>query len=90
MEPGAIEAWVWKELVSRLGSYLAAQGITDILIEHASERPVPHPVGGRYRPLWAELQDEPARDQQQAVVPSLTCEYSGSLSEEEPYQEEGE
>lgn len=89
-EPGANEPQVWTKLVSRLRSYLAAQGIADVTIEHASEYPAPHPVSGKFRQVWAELQDEPVRDQQQAVVPSLTCEYSGSLSEEEPYQEEGE
>lgn len=87
-EPGANEAQVWTELVSRLRTYLATQGIADVTLERASERPTPHPVSGKFRHVWAEL---PRRSeaQQQVRVPSLARQDSSTL-EEEPYQEEGD
>jgi phenylacetate-CoA ligase len=88
-EPGANEDQVWTELVSRLRSYLAAQGIADVTLAHASERPSPHPASGKLRQVWAEL-PHPFEAQQQALVPSLTRRDSGAPPEEEPYQEEGD
>jgi hypothetical protein len=45
---------IWVELVSRLRAHLAAQGIADVTLEHASEPPAPHPVSGKFRQVWAE------------------------------------
>ena len=88
-EPGTNEPQVWTELVSRLRSYLATQGIADIIIEHASERPAPHPGSSKFRQVWTELPRWSGR-QQQTLVHSPTRQVSGTLPGEDFYQEEGD
>lgn len=88
-EPGANEIQVWTDLVSRVRTYLSAQGIPYVTLEHASERPAPHPVSGKFRQVWAEL---PRRfeAQQQTQIPSLAYQASGAPLQEDLYQEEGD
>lgn len=62
--PGADEAQVWMALVKRLRVYFSAQGISEVALEHASERPAPHPVSGKFRHVWSELPRQEAAQQQ--------------------------
>jgi phenylacetate-CoA ligase len=48
-EVGADRIRTWKELHSRLGRYLAAQGVTSIEVELALEDPQHDPVSGKLR-----------------------------------------
>jgi phenylacetate-CoA ligase len=84
-DPGANEAQVWTELVSRLRTYLAIQGIADVILERASERPASHQTSGKFRQVWAELPRQKAA-QQQGLTPSVAHQDS-STSEMKAEQE---
>lgn len=49
------ELEVWKALQARLGTYLAEQGITNVIIEKAPEPPQLHPKSGKFRQVWSEV-----------------------------------
>lgn len=46
---------VWDALRTRLDAYLATQGITGIIIEHAPDPPQVHPGSGKFQQVWSEV-----------------------------------
>ena len=53
---GADETQVWALVASRLREYLATQGVLSVAFEKDPERPRPHPVSGKFRHVWTELE----------------------------------
>ena len=57
------EAQVWDLVKQRVQNYLAGHGLRNVQIVHAQEPPVPNPVSGKFRHVWAEIsQPESAPD----------------------------
>ena len=54
--PGMDEAYVWDTLCHRLHAYLSTQGILSATLERDPEEPKPHPVSGKYRQIWSEME----------------------------------
>ncbi len=54
--PGMDEAHVWTTLCHRLHTYFSTQGLPSATLEHDPEEPQPHPVSGKYRQIWSELE----------------------------------
>lgn len=59
--PGAEASQVWDALASHLRSYLAAQGLPSVVLEHAAELPQRDPVSGKFRHVWSAV-PAPERD----------------------------
>jgi phenylacetate-CoA ligase len=49
------EQSVWKALKERLETFLAEQGITNVVIEKALEPPQLHPKSGKFQQVWSEV-----------------------------------
>jgi phenylacetate-CoA ligase len=54
--PGMDVADVWTTVCHRLHTYLSSQGILSATLEHDPEEPHPHPVSGKYRQVWSEVE----------------------------------
>ncbi len=54
--PGMDVADVWTTVCHRLHTYLSSQGILSATLEHDPEEPHPHPVSGKYRHVWSEVE----------------------------------
>ncbi len=54
--PGIDAAHVWTIACHRLQTYLSTQGILSATLEHDPEEPRPHPVSGKYRQVWREME----------------------------------
>jgi phenylacetate-CoA ligase len=54
MEPGTDDQQVSESVVHRLQDYLSAQGLPSIHIQRAPEPPLPDPVSGKFRRIWAD------------------------------------
>ena len=54
--PGADETQVWALVTNHLREYLATQGVLSVAFEKDLERPRPHPVSGKFRHVWTELE----------------------------------
>lgn len=53
IEPDTPHQQVWKTALANLGSYLAAQGITDVQLMRAAERPETSATSGKFRHVIA-------------------------------------
>jgi phenylacetate-CoA ligase len=51
----AAEQVVWKALQARLLTYLAGQGIANVVIEKTPEQPQLHPKSGKFQQVWSEV-----------------------------------
>ena len=49
------EQSVWAALKERLETFLAGQGITNVVIEKAPEPPQLHPKSGKFQQVWSEV-----------------------------------
>jgi phenylacetate-CoA ligase len=54
-ETGEAQEGVWEALRARLGTYLAAQGIANVVIEKAPDPPQLHPKSGKFQQVWSEV-----------------------------------
>ena len=54
--PGKDEDHVWVTLCHRLHTYLSTQGILSATLELDPEDPQPHPVSGKSRQIWSEME----------------------------------
>jgi hypothetical protein len=52
--PGVDDQQVSESVVRRLQNYLSAQGLPSIQIQRAPEPPLPDPISGKFRRVWAE------------------------------------
>jgi phenylacetate-CoA ligase len=53
--PGRDEAVVWGRVKHALESFFAEQGVDDVTVELAAERPHRHPTSGKFRHVWSEV-----------------------------------
>ncbi len=51
------EQIVWEELQERLETYLASQGVVNVVIEKAPEPPQLHPKSGKFQQVWSEVKE---------------------------------
>jgi hypothetical protein len=51
---------VWAAVAGRLQHYLAKHGLPELAIELDDTPPIPHPISGKLRQVWAEPVDSAA------------------------------
>jgi phenylacetate-coenzyme A ligase PaaK-like adenylate-forming protein len=52
------ESRVWELVKERTQNYLESHGLVNVQILFAPEPPAPHPVSGKFRHVWADVQEQ--------------------------------
>jgi phenylacetate-coenzyme A ligase PaaK-like adenylate-forming protein len=53
--PGAEPSQVWQTAVTRLGVFLASQGLSGVVVRKTAESPRRDPRSGKFRQVWSEV-----------------------------------